>query len=221
MAGTVNHHSEPPAPRIQARTRLARRAVVDAARTLFLEHGYTSTTIAAISELADVPPATVYRLFASKIGILKALLDTSIAGDDKPVAVSERPQVAALHDLTDPRQLIAGFAAVTTSINTRSHHAYRVLTSAADSDPEAANLLAGLHQQRDEGQRQLTRGLKRLGSLKDGLSPRAAHDLVHALMSPELYRLLVVDRNWSTQYYQEWLTELLTSQLTDQMSRNR
>jgi hypothetical protein len=63
--------------------------------------------------------------------------------------------------------------------------------------------------------------LKRLGSLKDGLSPRAAHDLVHALMSPELYRLLVVDRNWSTQYYQEWLTELLTSQLTDQMSRNR
>jgi len=29
----------------QARTRLARRAVVDAARTLFLERGYAATTI--------------------------------------------------------------------------------------------------------------------------------------------------------------------------------
>ncbi len=47
----------------QARTRLARRAVVDAARTLFLERGYAATTVEAISERSDVPAATVYRLF--------------------------------------------------------------------------------------------------------------------------------------------------------------
>jgi AcrR family transcriptional regulator len=43
----------------QARTRLARTAVVQAARTLFLEYGYAGTTIEAISDLSDVPPATV------------------------------------------------------------------------------------------------------------------------------------------------------------------
>ncbi|MDO9175463.1 MAG: helix-turn-helix domain-containing protein, partial [Actinomycetota bacterium] len=63
----------------QARTRLARRAVLDAARTLFLERGYGATTIEAISNAAGVPQATVYRLFSSKPGILKGLLDTSIA----------------------------------------------------------------------------------------------------------------------------------------------
>ena len=70
-----------PVKRDQARTRFARRAVVEAARALFLERGYSATTIEAISERSDVPPATVYRLFSSKLGILKSLVDTSIAGD--------------------------------------------------------------------------------------------------------------------------------------------
>ena len=74
----------PPSGRSQARTRFARRAVVDAARALFLERGYAATTIEAISEHSDVPSATVYRLFSSKLGILKALLDTSIAGVGAP-----------------------------------------------------------------------------------------------------------------------------------------
>ena len=69
----------------QARTRLARRAVLDAARTLFLERGYGATTIEGISSASEIPQATVYRLFSSKKGILKALLDTSVAGDDEPV----------------------------------------------------------------------------------------------------------------------------------------
>src|SRR5687767_708241 len=100
----------------QARTRLARRAVVDAARLLFLERGYAATTIEAISDRSDVPPATVYRLFSSKLGILKTLLDTSIAGDEQPVSVPDRPDVAARFKERDPRKLLAGFAGVTAAI---------------------------------------------------------------------------------------------------------
>ena len=87
----------------QARTRLARTAVVDAARDLFLERGYGATTIEAISEHSDVPPATVYRLFASKRGILKALLDVSIVGDDDALPLADRPPVRSLLDEPDPR----------------------------------------------------------------------------------------------------------------------
>src|SRR4249919_148035 len=84
----------------QARTRLARAAVVEAARTLFLDRGYAATTIEAISDLSDVPPATVYRLFSSKLGILKALLDVSIVGDDEAISLQDRPHARAL--LADP-----------------------------------------------------------------------------------------------------------------------
>src|SRR5918999_403554 len=90
--------------RDQARTRLARTAVVGAARRLFLERGYGSTTIEAISELADVPPATVYRLFSSKHGILKSLLDVSIVGDDENVPMADRPQVRTLLAERDPKE---------------------------------------------------------------------------------------------------------------------
>ena len=80
----------------QARTRLARGAVVDGARRLFLERGYGATTVEAISDEAAVAPATVYRLFSSKHGILKALFDVSIVGDDQAVPMAERPQVRSL-----------------------------------------------------------------------------------------------------------------------------
>jgi len=202
-----------PVKRDQARTRLARRAVVDAARTLFLERGYAGTTIEAISEHADVPSPTVYRLFSSKLGILKALLDTSIAGDDQPVAVEERPGVASLFTESDPATLLAGVAAVTTAINQRTNDVYRVLVSAAGSDPGAAELLGEIRHQRDRGQSQIARVLARTHSLQPGLRERDAADVIHALMAPEVYRLLVGDRGWTPERYERWLTATLTQQL--------
>ena len=47
--------------------------IVAAAKDLFLEQGYTSTTIEAIAERADVAVSTVYAVFGSKRGILRAI----------------------------------------------------------------------------------------------------------------------------------------------------
>ena len=198
----------------QARTRLARRAVVDAARALFLERGYVATTIEAISEHSDVPPATVYRLFASKLGILKALLDTSIAGDDQPLAVPQRPDVASVFAEPDAQKLLAGIAGVTSAINQRTNDVYRVLVSAAGSDPAASALLDEIRHQRDRGQGRIARSLARAHALKPGLRQRDAADLIHALMSPEVYRLLVGDRGWTPERYRGWLAATLVQQLT-------
>jgi len=200
--------------RTQARTRLARRAVIEAARSLFIEGGYAMTTVAAISRRADVPEPTVYRLFSSKVGILKVLLDVSIAGDDEPVAVPNRPAVASALGEPDPHQVLAGFAAITTEINRRTNDLYTVLARAADSDAEAAALLDGVGRQRDRGQAQLVNALHRRRTLRAGLTARTAADIVHALMSPEVYRLLVVDRGWEPERYQRWATDLLIHQLT-------
>ncbi len=198
----------------QARTRLARRAVVGAARALFLERGYQATTVDAISEHADVPTATVYRLFSSKLGILHALLDVSIAGDDQALSLAERPEVAAVFAELDPHKLLAGFAGVAVTINPRSSDVYRILSSAADSDPAAAKLLADFQRQRDDGQGRIARSLAKARALRPGLREGDAADLIHALMSPELYRLLVIDRSWSLERYEEWLASTLADQLT-------
>jgi len=197
----------------QARTRLARRAVIDAARNLFLERGYGATTIDAISAGSDVPPATVYRLFSSKRGILKALLDVSIVGDDDQVPMAERPHVQSLLADPDPKNTVANFVNVAAEVNARTAAIYRILTSAAASDGDAATLLDELTRQRQQGQGLVARALARRRALRPALGERDAGDIIHALVSPEVYRLLVVDRGWPPERYKTWLTETLVSQL--------
>ena len=197
----------------QARTRLARAAVIDAARSLFLDRGYGATTIDAISARADVPTATVYRLFSSKHGILKALLDVSIVGDHENVPMADRPEVRALAGNPHPRERIAGFVHLTAQVNGRIAPLYRILVSAAGTEPDAAALLDELTRQRQQGQRTIVRSLARSGSLRPELRERDAADVIHALMSPEVYRLLVTDRAWTTDRYERWLTKILHDQL--------
>ena len=197
----------------QARTRLARRAVVDAARSLFLEGGYAATTIDAISARSDVPPATVYRLFSSKRGILKAVLDVSIVGDDEAVPMAERPSIRSLLADQDPKAMVASFVRVAAEVNARTADIYRILTSAAASDPDASTLLDELTRQRQQGQGRVARALARKRALRSGLRERDAGDVIHALVSPEVYGLLVVDRGWPTERYETWLAQTLVDQL--------
>lgn len=167
----------------------------------------------AVSDLADVPTATVYRLFSSKLGILKAVLDVAIAGDHADVPMADRRQVRTLADDPRPREQIAGFVELVGQVNQRIAPLYRILVSAAGTDPDAGALLDELTRQRQQGQRTIARSLARAGALRPELRERDAADLIHALMSPELYRLLVIDRSWSTERYERWLAETLQQQL--------
>jgi AcrR family transcriptional regulator len=200
-----------PAP--QARTRRTQAAVIDAARRLFAERGYTATTVEAISEAADTPQPTIYRLFGSKAGILKAVIDVSIVGDHDAVVMVDRPPVRDLLSERDPRAQLARFAALLLDVMTRVAPVHRLLADAARSDAEAAELLAELSRQRQDGQRRVARSLARSGALRPGLRERDAADLIHALASPEVYGLLVEDRGWSGERYQAWIESILGDQL--------
>jgi hypothetical protein len=43
--------------------------------------------------------------------------------------------------------------------------------------------------------------------------PRDADDIIHVLTSPEVYRLLVCDRGWPPERYEQWLKDILIDQL--------
>jgi AcrR family transcriptional regulator len=213
MDGVVKPHRPEVGVARQARTRRTRTAVVEAARTLFQERGYAATTIEAISDASDTPQATVYRLFSSKLGILKAVLDVSIVGDDQAVAMLERPRVHALLADKDPKNQLTGFAALLRELMARTAPVHRILADAARSDEDAASLLSEMARQRHEGQRRIARSLARGGALKPGLRERDAADVIHALASPEVYGLLVFDRGWSAERYEKWLRAILVDEL--------
>jgi len=197
----------------QARTRRTKAAVVEAAGTLFAERGYAATTIEAISDASDTPQPTIYRLFGSKLGIMKAVLDVAIAGDDEAVAVADRAPVRELLADRDPVRQLAQFAALLRTLMTRAAPVHRLLEDAARSDQGAAALLADNARQRQEGQRRVARSLARSGALRAGLRERDAAYIIHALASPEVYRLLVVDRGWNGARYEQWLATILRDQL--------
>ncbi len=212
MSRLVNPRETPPQ---QARTRLARAAVVDAARELFLQRGYAATTVEAISDAAGVSQATIYRLFTSKIGILKTLLDVAAAGDDRPIPFGERPEIRAALALADAKELISYFARLTPEFMARVAPIQQMLIGAAATDTDAAELLTEHTRQRQQGQARIAAALARLGELRAGLSERSAADIIHALMSPELYRLLTSDRGWAASRYSSWLAHTLIQQLVE------
>lgn len=213
MDGNVKPDRRPGTSAPQARTRRTKASVVDAARALFEERGYAATTIEAISERSDTPQATIYRLFASKLGILKAVIDVAIVGDDEAVAMADRPQVQELLADPDARQRLAHFAALLRGLMARTAPVHRLLADAARSDPEAAALLGSIAQQRQEGQQRVARSLARAGALRPELRERDAADVIHALASPEVYGLLVLDRGWSGERYEQWIAATLADQL--------
>jgi AcrR family transcriptional regulator len=197
----------------QARTRFARRAVIESARALFLERGYQATTIDAISERSEVPAPTIYRLLSSKLGILRAVLDTSIGGDDAAVGMLDRPEVRTLLASQDPKQQLAGFTAIVRGVMGRVGPVHRILAEAARSDQDASALLDEIARQRHAGQQRIAHALARSGALRPQLRERDAADVIHALASPEVYGLLVLDRGWSGERYEHWLSSILSDQL--------
>jgi AcrR family transcriptional regulator len=197
----------------QARTRLARTAVLDAARELFLARGYAATTMDAVSELSAVPAATVYRLFSSKLGLLKALLDQALFGDTAPAQMTSLPHVSTLLADPDPRHQLTAFAGIARAMISQATSIYQILVGAATSDQQATGLLAEYTRTREQGQGRLPQALAASGALRPGLLERDAADIIHALASPELYHLLVTVRGWSPDRYELWLAATLISQL--------
>lgn len=195
--------------RRREQARATRRAVLEAARELFVERGYAPTTIDGIAARAEVSPETIYATFRNKRALLSRLIDVSMAGDDAPVPVLERGWVREMRDEPDPRRRLRILARNGRLILERTAPIYEVLRGAAAADPEIASLWELNKAQRFAGQRELLHILTASNPLRDALTAKTAADILFAIGSPETYRLLVVDRGWSADRFERWYSDTL------------
>jgi AcrR family transcriptional regulator len=191
------------------RTQASKRAVVAAARELFLARGFADTTVDAISVAARVPIATVYRLFKTKTAILKQVIDTAVVGDDAPVPLGDRPVVKDAQAADDPKAMTAAWAHVARQVFDNTAALRLVLRVAAALDTEAAALQDSIEEQRRVGQARVARALAHKGFLAPGLKETEARDIVYALMSIDTYRILRLEQRWSGARYEKWLANAL------------
>ncbi|MFI9384619.1 TetR/AcrR family transcriptional regulator [Kutzneria sp. NPDC052558] len=81
-----------------------RRAVLDTARRLFAERGFDGTSLQLIADTMGVQKANVYYYFRTKMAILEALLDGSVAAYEQTLADAE-----GLEGLARKEFLVDGF----------------------------------------------------------------------------------------------------------------
>jgi AcrR family transcriptional regulator len=196
-------------PRRREQARATRQAILDAAGALFTERGYVATTIDAIAASATVSPETVFSTFGSKRSILAELVDLSISGGEGAPPILDQPWVQEMREELDPHRRLRILAANGRSILDRRSAFDEVVRGAAAAEPEMATLWERGKAQRFAGQRALLQIALGSTGLRDGLDLETAAETVFSIGSPEVYRLLTVDRGWSGSRFEDWYTDTL------------
>jgi AcrR family transcriptional regulator len=193
--------------------RQTRKRIVDAAADLFVEHGYTGTTIDAIAAAADVSRKTVFDSVGGKARLMKLVYDFAIVGDDEPVPLSDRPEIKAMLAEPDHAEQLALYARLVVGIDRRASAAWRALEGAATSDPEAAKLYVAMVEMRRQAMHEAAQMFADAGALRPDIDVDIAADLMWFYNDPSLYDKLVRQRGWSISRFESWLTEALQVQL--------
>ena len=199
--------------RRRAKARQTRLAVLDAAHVRFVEHGYAATTMAEVATDAGVSVETVYKAFGNKPGLVKAVLDVSVVGDDDPIALMERESIGRIRAEADPHKKLRAYAAHLAETAPRTFPVQFVVREAAAADPGAAEVWEQLQSERLTGMTHLASELDAGGHLRRGTSVEEARDVLWAHNSVELWHLLVIQRAWDTERYGSWIGEQLVSAL--------
>ena len=193
--------------------RRSRWTVLETARRMFLEGGYAATTVGAIATQAGVSVETVYKAFGNKPGLLKAVFDVAVVGDDKPVPMLERDLVRRIENEPDPRQKLLMYGAHLTQSAPRSVPVQLLIRAAAASDPGVAEVWDEMAEERLIGMTQFARHLHEGGHLRAGVSVEEARDILWTYNSAELFDLLVLQRDWPPEKYGRWIAEALIGAL--------
>jgi AcrR family transcriptional regulator len=190
-----------------------RQAIVATAGELFVERGYTATTLADIAAAAGVARPTVFAAFGSKAALLRQVLDQALAGDDAPVAVADRPWFRPVWDATTPSAVLDAYAEVCLIIARRAAHLFETVRRAADDAPEAAELWNTLQANRRAGARMIVDRLQELGGLEREVDPDTATDILWVFNDPAHYAALVSQRGWTEHTFRRWLAHTMRNTL--------
>ena len=184
-----------------------RQRILVAARELFESRGYAVTTLEAIAELAEVSPKTVTAVFGSKRVLLAEVIN--------PEAFSTPVQqlIEELRATEDPSRRLSLVAQITRQAYEPLASSLELLRTAGAVAPELADVTRQIEARRRQNQARLIASLREQGTLRPGLPLEEATDVLWALTSYDVYRMLVVEQRWEPERYETWLAQLLTQHL--------
>ena len=213
MAEPVKPRRSYHSPRRQQQAAATRQAILEAAQRLFERRGYPATTMEQVAAEAGVALKTVYLAFATKSGLLRALWDLRLKGDQAEAAVAERPWYREVVAEPDPERQLRGNARNARLVKERIAGVLKILRSAAPVDPDAEALWRLIQTDFYENQRVIVESLRARQALRPGLDVARASDILWTLNHPDVWLLLVGERGWTPEQWERWFADTACAQL--------
>jgi AcrR family transcriptional regulator len=198
--------------RRQAQADATRRAVLLAARDLFVGHGYARTAVGEVARRAGVSVDTVYASVGRKPQLLLAVHDMALAGADEPLPAEQRDYVLAVRAAVGARAKIEVYAAALGRLLPRTVPLAEALRVAASTDEACRAVWRGLTERRAANMRLFAHDLRETGELRPDLTDDEVADLVWSMNSPEYY-LLVTSRGATPERYAAQVADVWTRTL--------
>jgi AcrR family transcriptional regulator len=191
----------------EERARSTRQRVLATARELFVQQGYTATTMAQVASHAGVAVDTVYAAVGPKPELFRLLWETAISGSDDVVPAEERDYVRRVREAPTAKAKLTLYAAAVTAILRRIGPLQVVLRDAAGSAPELGGIRDEISQRRSTNMRRFAAELVAAGGTRPGFDPDDIGDIIWATCSADMFVLLVQERGWTPERYEQWLLD--------------
>lgn len=184
-----------------------RMAILDAARDLFVSRGYRRTTVKDIAERANVNVDTIYDSVGRKPALMRELVETSISGRAEAVPAQQRGYVQEIRGATTAGHKIDIYAAAIAGIQERMSPVFLALRDAAQTDEDCRDLWATIGKRRASNMREFAAELRTTGELRDDLDDEQIADIIWSMNAAEYWVLLVEERGWTPQQFQDWISD--------------
>lgn len=184
-----------------------RGRILVAAKNLFESEGFECVTIEKIAQSGDVSIPTVYALFQSKRGVLRALMDEVLPADQFDALVEMSIQEKS------PEIRLSISAKIARQMYDAEKVQMNLFRGAVVLAPEFKELEKEREMRRYSRQEVTIKAMVREKSLAKGLSEAKARDILWAFTGRDMYRMLVVEQGWASEEYEKWLARLLINNL--------
>jgi AcrR family transcriptional regulator len=215
MRGEGKRQRSYDSPRRRQQAAATREQILTAAQKLFERDGYAATSMAAVALQAGVSLKTVYVVFETKSGLLRALWHRLLRGDRDDAPVGEQPWFRRVIDEPDPRAQLRLNARNSREVKQRAGAIMEVIQGAAPGDAEIGELWRRIQTEFHANQRAVVASIQEKEALRPDMDLNTATDVLWTLNHPSVYQLLVGERGWSPERYEQWLIAMLDSQLID------
>ena len=213
MSDPVNPKRRYNSPRRVEQAAATRRGILKAAQRLFQEQGYTATTMSAIAAEAGVALKTVYVAFQTKSGVVRALWNLQLRGDEDAAPVAERDWYREVLEEPDPERQLQLNARNSRVAKLRIGEVIEVIRGAAPLDPDIGALWNRIQTEFLANQREIAKSLDDKSALRSDLDINRAADILWTLNHPDVWQLLVGQRGWTPEQYEHWFADAACSQL--------